>query len=117
MWLIRRFADPCARILRADPEHVEAIADKFDASPIRTCGGVEGTLRATAAGWGLASPEIDALASSLSEPGVAEMLERLLCGAAKAFGSDKEREHVGLSFFDAMLAESHDRRNRSRTDD
>lgn len=116
-WLIRRFIDPQAVFLFVAASEVEAVADRFGATPFDIEGvfwshrGPRCTFDAMIEEFRLASPALDRLARIVraadtatleAEPQAAGLLAASL-GLSRMFKHDLEQLEVGMLLYDAFF--------------
>jgi len=102
VWLIRRFADPEARVIYVEAEHVEAVAEKFSATAIPSAG----SFLDLAARWELKIPEFSELRDILTEQssGTGGGLSALFPGLKRLDHRDHELEQAAQPLLDAAFA-------------
>lgn len=115
-WLIRRFVDPSAVFLFVTPAEVEAVAERFDATPFdieNTFWSHRGelcTFDVMVKEFGLATPQLERLATMVR---AADTARHDLCpeapgllaaslGLSRMFDDDLEQLNAGLLFYDAF---------------
>jgi len=115
-WLIRRFVDPGAVFLFVAPSEVEAVADRFGATPFDIEGvfwshrGPHCTFDVMLDEFGLHSPALDRLAlivrgADTAQPGLAPESAGLLAaslGLSRMFKDDLAQLGAGLALYDAF---------------
>lgn len=103
VWLIRRFVSRDARIIYVSADHAEAVAEKFDGATIGETG-TKGYITDLAADWGLASPDVAALADWLNhQQGTGGALAALYQGAMDLYPCDHDLERAALSLLDCAF--------------
>lgn len=115
-WLIRRFVDPSAVFLFVTPAEVEAVAERFDATPFdieNTFWSHRGelcTFDVMVAEFGLATPPLERLATMVRaadtarhdlSPEAPGLLAASL-GLSRMFDDDLEQLNAGLLLYDAF---------------
>ena len=121
-WLIRRFVDPAAVFLFVAPTEVEAVAERFGATPFDVEGvywshrGELCTFDAMVAEFGLASEPLSRLATIIrgadtDRPDLAPEAAGLLAislGLSRMFADDLEQLEAGILLYDALYRWSRD---------
>jgi rhodanese-related sulfurtransferase len=115
-WLIRRFVDPNAEFLFVPPSAVDAVGEKFDATPFDTEGGVwshDGencTFDMMINTFGLRHPALDTLATVVRAadtdshdlaPQAAGLLA-ISVGLSRMFRDDNAQLDAGMMLYDAL---------------
>ena len=115
-WLIRRFIDPRARFLFVEPAQVEAVADRFNATPFDMPGGFwshrgdQCSFDTMLAEFGLHTPALDRLALIIRAadtnrhdlaPEAAGLLAASL-GLSRIYRDDVAQMEAGLALYDAF---------------
>lgn len=115
-WLIRRFVDPDARFLFVAPDQVEAVAERFDATPFDIPGvafshvGPNCTFDTMIERFELQSPALDAMARVIRAadtnrhdlaPEAAGLLA-LSVGLSRQYREDQAQLTAGLALYDAL---------------
>ena len=115
-WLIRRFVDPAARFLYVAPAEVEAVAERFGATPFDVEGafwshrGAECSFDTMLAEWGLATEALARLARVVRgadtnrhdlAPEAAGLLA-LSVGLSRQYRDDLEQLAAGMALYDAL---------------
>lgn len=115
-WLIRRFIDPRARFLFVEPAQVEAVADRFNATPFDMPGGFwshrgdQCSFDTMLAEFGLQTPALDRLALIIRAadtnrhdlaPEAAGLLAASL-GLSRIYRDDVAQMEAGLALYDAF---------------
>jgi rhodanese-related sulfurtransferase len=115
-WLIRRFIDPTARFLYVAPTEVEAVAERFNATPFDIEGvtfshrGDQCSFDALLDDFGLHSDALDRLATVIRgadtdrhdlAPQAAGLLA-LSVGLSRMFRDDLQQLDAGLALYDAL---------------
>ena len=115
-WLIRRFVDPGAVFLFVAPSEVQAVADRFGATPFDVEGvfwshrGPLCTFDAMLDEFGLHAPALDRLAlivrgADTAQPGLAPEAAGLLAaslGLSRIYRDDLAQLEAGLALYDAF---------------
>ncbi|MEL6511669.1 MAG: chromate resistance protein ChrB domain-containing protein [Pseudomonadota bacterium] len=115
-WLIRRFIDPCARILFVSPSEVEAVAKRFGATPFDTNTapfthhGDRCTFDAFLAYFELRSPALERLATVIRGADTGEWNAHPACagllaisvGLSRLHKSDQDQLDDGMILYDAL---------------
>jgi len=121
-WLIRRFVDPSAVFLFVSPSEVEAVAERFGATPFDIDGvfwshrGDLCTFDVMLEEFGLHAPALDRLAlivrgADTARPGLAPEAPGLLAaslGLSRMFTDDLAQLDAGLALYDAFYRWSRD---------
>jgi rhodanese-related sulfurtransferase len=121
-WLVRRFIDPRAVFLFVAPAEVEAVADRFGATPFDIEGvhfshrGDLCTFDVMLAEFGLVTPPLQRLATIVrgadtARPDLAPEVPGLLAaslGLSRMFSDDLEQLDAGLLLYDALYRWSRD---------
>lgn len=115
-WLIRRFVDPHARFLFVAPAEVQAVADRFNATPFDIDGvhwshrGDRCTFDTMVAEFGLGTPAMDRLATVVRAadtdrhdlaPQAAGLLA-VSVGLSRLFRDDLQQLEAGMTLYDAL---------------
>ncbi len=115
-WLIRRFVDPNSRFLFVAPSEVQAVAERFDATPFDIDGvfwshrGDTCTFDTMITEFGLSTPVLDRLALVVRaadtdrhdlSPQAAGLLA-ISVGLSRQFRDDLEQLEVGITLYDAL---------------
>lgn len=115
-WLIRRFVDPTAEFLFVAPSEVEAVAEKFEATPFDIPGvkfshrGETCSFDTMIDDFGLASPALDRLAQVVRaadtdrhdlSPQAAGLLA-ISVGLSRMYRDDMAQLKAGLGLYDAL---------------
>jgi rhodanese-related sulfurtransferase len=115
-WLIRRFVDPAARFLFVAPAEVQAVADRFNATPFDIDGvawshdGADCTFDTMVKRFGLSTPALDRLATVVRAadtdrhdlaPQAAGLLA-LSVGLSRMFRDDLQQLEAGMPLCDAL---------------
>jgi rhodanese-related sulfurtransferase len=121
-WLIRRFVDPAAVFLFVAPTEVDAVAERFGATPFDVEGvfwshrGELCTFDVMVSEFGLASEPLSRLAmiirgADTDRPGLAPEAAGLLAislGLSRMFADDLEQLEAGILLYDALYRWSRD---------
>lgn len=115
-WLIRRFVDPAARFLFVTPAEVQAVADRFGATPFDIEGvrwshrGDRCTFDTMVEAFGLSTPAMDRLATVVRAadtdrhdlaPQAAGLLA-LSVGLSRLYRDDLAQLEAGMGLYDAL---------------
>lgn len=115
-WLIRRFVDPAARFLFVAPAEVQAVADRFNATPFDIDGvlwshrGDRCTFDTMVEAFGLSTPALDRLATVVRAadtdrhdlaPQAAGLLA-VSVGLSRLFRDDLQQLEAGMILYDAL---------------
>lgn len=115
-WLIRRFVDPASVFLFVAPSEVEAVADRFGATPFDVEGvfwshrGASCTFDVMIEEFGLLSPALSRLAlivrgADTARPDLAPEAQGLLAvslGLSRMYSDDLAQLAAGLTIYDAL---------------
>jgi hypothetical protein len=115
-WLIRRFVDPAASFLFVAPAEVQAVADRFSATPFDIDGvhwshrGERCTFDTMIQEFGLSTPALDRLATVVRAadtdrhdlaPQAAGLLA-VSVGLSRLFRDDLQQLDAGMNLYDAL---------------
>ena len=128
-WLIRRFVDPDASFLFVPPAEVEAVAERFDATPFD----IEGvfwshrnafcTFDTMISEFGLSHPALDTLAQVVraadtnqhDQAAQAAGLLAVSVGLSRMYRDDNTQLEKGLTLYDALYRWSRDGQDEGHT--
>lgn len=126
-WLIRRFVDPTARFLFVAPSEVQAVADRFHATPFDIEGclyshrGDQCTFDTMLDHWSLRTEALDRLSTVIRaadtdrhdlSPQAAGLLA-LSVGLSRQYRDDLQQLEVGMTLYDALYRWARDGHDES----